>query len=36
MTRETGIREQGWRAAREMFADHPVVGVGLGGYRREY
>ena len=19
-----------------MFADHPVVGVGLGGYRREY
>ena len=36
VTREAGIREQGWRAAREMFADHPVVGVGLGGYRREY
>ena len=36
VARETAIREQGWRAAREMFADHPVVGVGLGGYRREY
>jgi O-antigen ligase len=36
VTRETAIREQGWRAAREMFADHPLVGVGLGGYRREY
>jgi O-antigen ligase len=36
VTRETAIREQGWRAAREMFADHPLVGVGLGGYQREY
>jgi hypothetical protein len=36
VTRETGIREQGWLAARRMFADHPLVGVGLGGYQREY
>ena len=36
VTRETAIRERGWRAAREMFADHPIVGVGLGGYQREY
>ena len=36
VTRETAIREQGWRAARGMFADHPLVGIGLGGYRREY
>jgi O-antigen ligase len=36
VTRETAIREQGWRAARGMFADHPLVGVGLGGYQREY
>ena len=36
VTREAGIREQGWRAARGMFADHPIVGIGLGGYRREY
>ena len=36
VTRETAIREQGWRAAQGMFADHPLVGVGLGGYQREY
>jgi len=36
VTREAAIREQGWRAAREMLADHPLVGVGLGAYQREY
>lgn len=36
VSRETAIRERGWQAARGMFADHPVVGVGLGGYQREY
>jgi O-antigen ligase len=36
VTRETAIRDKGWNAARGMFADHPLVGVGLGGYRREY
>jgi O-antigen ligase len=36
VTREASIREQGWRAAQGMFADHPIVGVGLGGYQREY
>jgi O-antigen ligase len=36
VTREKAIREQGWLAARGMFADHPLVGVGLGGYQREY
>jgi O-antigen ligase len=34
--RELGIREQGWNAARLMAREHPYVGVGLGGYRREY
>jgi O-antigen ligase len=36
LARETGIREQGWNAARAMAADHPIVGVGLGGYSRDY
>ncbi len=36
VTREAGIREQGIRAAQGMFADHPLVGIGLGGYQREY
>ena len=36
VTRERAIREQGWRAAQGMAADHPLVGVGLGGYQREY
>jgi O-antigen ligase len=36
VSREAAIRERGWQAARGMFADHPVVGVGLGGYQREY
>jgi O-Antigen ligase len=35
-SRELGIREQGWNAARLMAREHPYVGVGLGGYRREY
>lgn len=36
VSREAGIREQGLRAAQGMFADHPLAGVGLGGYQREY
>jgi hypothetical protein len=36
VSREAAIREQGWHAAQGMFADHPLVGVGLGGYQREY
>ena len=36
VSRETAIREKGWQAARGMFADHPVVGVGLGAYQHEY
>ncbi|MEO5819964.1 MAG: O-antigen ligase family protein [Vicinamibacteraceae bacterium] len=36
VSREAAIRERGWRAASGMFADHPIVGVGLGGYQREY
>ncbi len=36
LTRETAIREQGWNAALAMAADHPIVGVGLGGYMRDY
>jgi O-antigen ligase len=36
VTRETAIREQGWRAAWGMFTDHPPTGVGLCGYQREY
>jgi O-antigen ligase len=36
VTREAGIRAQGWNAAQGMAADHPIVGVGLGGYQREY
>jgi hypothetical protein len=36
VSREAGIREQGLRAAQGMFADHPIAGVGLGGYQREY
>jgi hypothetical protein len=36
VTREAGIRQQGLLAAQAMFADHPVAGVGLGGYQREY
>jgi O-antigen ligase len=35
-SRELGIREQGWNAARLMAREHPYVGVGLGGYQREY
>jgi O-antigen ligase len=34
--RETAIREQGWNAARTMASEHPLAGVGLGGYKREY
>jgi O-antigen ligase len=34
--RETAIREQGWNAARTMAREHPLTGVGLGGYKREY
>lgn len=34
--RETAIREQGWNAARTMAREHPLAGVGLGGYKREY
>jgi O-antigen ligase len=36
VARETAIREQGWTAARAMAAEHPITGVGLGRYRREY
>lgn len=36
LARETGIREQGWTAARTMAGEHPITGVGLGGYQREY
>ncbi len=36
VSRETAVRERGWQAARGMFADHPVVGIGLGAYQREY
>jgi O-antigen ligase len=36
VSRETAIRERGWMAARGMFADHPIVGIGLGGYQHEY
>jgi O-antigen ligase len=36
LAREMGIREQGWNAARTMAGEHPVTGVGLGGYQREY
>ena len=35
-SRELGIREQGWTAARLMAREHPYLGVGLGGYQREY
>jgi O-antigen ligase len=35
-SRETGIRRAGWSAAWSMARDHPVLGVGLGGYRQEY
>jgi hypothetical protein len=36
LARETAIREQGWLAARAMAAEHPIAGVGLGNYAREY
>ena len=36
LARETGIRERGWTAARAMAAEHPIAGVGLGAYPREY
>jgi len=36
VARETAIREQGWTAARAMAGEHPITGIGLGGYRREY
>ncbi|MBI5408612.1 MAG: O-antigen ligase family protein [Nitrospirae bacterium] len=29
-------RYEGWKAALDMFKDHPVTGVGIGGYVREY
>jgi O-antigen ligase len=35
-SRELGIREEGWIAARLMAREHPYVGVGLGGYQRAY
>jgi O-antigen ligase len=34
--RETAIRAQGWSAARTMASEHPLAGVGLGAYQREY
>jgi O-antigen ligase len=36
LERETAIREQGWSAAWGMAAEHPIAGVGLGGYQRAY
>lgn len=30
------IRSEGWRVARAMVAEHPVLGVGPGRYREEY
>lgn len=29
-------RLEGWRAALEMFRDHPLMGVGIGRYEQEY
>jgi putative inorganic carbon (HCO3(-)) transporter len=30
------IRSEGWRVARAMLHDHPLLGVGPGRYREEY
>jgi O-antigen ligase len=36
VARETAIRQAGWDAALAMARDHPLTGVGLGGYSAEY